>query len=72
MLCEKPLTANATEAEQVAAVAQQTGLVLMEAFHWRYHPLAQRMVDIVRSGELGTLRSVEAACAPAADVLDIR
>ena len=51
VLCEKPLTANAAEAEHLAAVARRTGLVLMEAFHWRYHPLAQRMVEIVRGGE---------------------
>src|SRR4051794_39249214 len=37
VLCEKPFTANAEEAEAVAAVAERTGLVVMEAFHWRYH-----------------------------------
>jgi predicted dehydrogenase len=73
VLCEKPLTANAAEAEQLATVAQRTGLVLVEAFHWRYHPLAQRMVDIVRSGELGPLRRVEAAlCFPLPRFSDIR
>jgi len=73
VLCEKPLTANASEAEQLATVAQDTGLVLMEAFHWRYHPLARRMVDIVRSGELGPLRHVEAAlCFPLPMFSDIR
>jgi len=73
VLCEKPLTANAEEAEQLAVVAAQTDHVLMEAFHWRYHPLAQRMVDIVRSGELGALRRVEAAlCFPLPMFSDIR
>ena len=73
VLCEKPLTANAAEAEELAQVAQETGLVLMEAFHWRYHPLAQRMVDIVRSGELGKLTHVEAAlCFPLPLFNDIR
>jgi predicted dehydrogenase len=73
VLCEKPLTSNASEAEELAAVAQQTGLVLMEAFHWRYHPLARRMVEIVRSGELGPLKHVEAAlCFPLPMFSDIR
>ncbi len=73
VLCEKPLTANAAEAEECAAVAQRTGLVLMEAFHWRYHPLAQRMVEIVQRGELGTLEHVEAAlCFPLPMFSDIR
>jgi predicted dehydrogenase len=73
VLCEKPFTANAAEAEEVAAAAEASGLVVMEAFHWRYHPLAQRMVDIVRSGELGDVHHVETAmCFPLAKRGDIR
>jgi hypothetical protein len=65
VLCEKPFTANAKEAEAVAAVASGTGLVVMEAFHYRYHPLAERMREIVERGELGQLRRVETAlCFP--------
>ena len=73
VLCEKPFTANTKEAEAVAAVAARTGLVVMEAFHYRYHPLAQRMRDIVDSGELGTIRRVETAlCFPLPKFSDIR
>jgi predicted dehydrogenase len=73
VLCEKPFTANADEAEAVAAVADRTGLVVMEAFHYRYHPLADRMREIVESGELGTIRRVEAAlCFPLPKFSDIR
>ena len=73
VLCEKPFTANTKEAEAVAAVAASTGLVVMEAFHYRYHPLAQRMRDIVDSGELGTTRRVETAlCFPLPKFSDIR
>ena len=61
VLCEKPFTANAEEAQLVADAAAASGLVVMEAFHWRYHPVAQRMVDIVRRGELGELRHIETA-----------
>ena len=70
VLCEKPFTANAKEAEAVAAVAARTGLVVMEAFHYRYHPLAQRMRDIVDSGELGTIApGRDVVVLPAAEVL---
>ncbi len=73
VLCEKPFTANTKEAEAVAAVAQRTGLVVMEAFHYRYHPLALRMRAIVESGELGTLRRVETSlCFPLPKFSDIR
>jgi predicted dehydrogenase len=59
VLCEKPFAANAEEARTVAEAARASGLVVMEAFHYRYHPLFQRAVAIVRSGELGRLRHIE-------------
>ncbi len=73
VLCEKPLTLNADEAERVADAARQSGRVLMEAFHWRYHPMAQRMREIIKSGELGTIRRVETwMCIPLVMSGDIR
>jgi predicted dehydrogenase len=73
VLCEKPFTANTAEAERVAAAADGAGLVVMEAFHWRYHPLAARMVDIVNGGELGQVRNIETAmCFPLLKRGDIR
>lgn len=59
VLCEKPFTANAEEAEAVAAVARASGKVVMEAFHYRYHALTARMLDIIASGELGEVRRIE-------------
>src|SRR4029077_2329314 len=44
-LCEKPLESNADEAAQVAAAAAGSGLVVMEAMHYRYHPLTRRLSD---------------------------
>ena len=65
VLCEKPFAANAAEAEAMAAAATRTGKVLMEAFHYRYHPLAQRMVDVVRGGALGRVQHIETTmCVP--------
>jgi predicted dehydrogenase len=57
VLCEKPFTANAAQAAAVADAA--SGLVVMEAFHYRYHPLAERMSSVVASGELGEVRRIE-------------
>lgn len=73
VLCEKPFTANAAEAAEVARAADASGLVVMEAFHYRYHPLALRVAEIVRSGVLGPLRHVEATVAfPLPKFSDIR
>jgi predicted dehydrogenase len=45
----------------------------MEAFHYRYHPVARRMAEIVASGELGRIERVETAlCIPLPVFSDIR
>lgn len=73
VLCEKPFTANQAEAERVAAVAASSGLVVMEAFHYRYHPVAETMREIAQGGELGALRRVESSmCIPLPLPKDIR
>jgi predicted dehydrogenase len=61
VICEKPFTANAREAQQVADAAAASDRIVMEAFHWRYHPLAARMMDLVTGGELGEVRRIDAA-----------
>ncbi len=73
VLCEKPFASNADEAQRVADAVEKSGLVVMEAFHWRYHPLAARMLEVISSGELGDVQRVEAAlCFPLPRFKDIR
>jgi predicted dehydrogenase len=85
VLCEKPFTSNEAEAAEVADAAKSAGLVVMEAFHYRYHPLARRMQEIVAGvgnaggggerggGEIGALRHIEASlCFPVPRFSDIR
>ena len=61
VLCEKPFASNAAEAARVAeaaaAAAAASGLVVMEAMHYRYHPLIGRLVSLV--GGLGPVRSIQ-------------
>ena len=72
VLCEKPFTANAAEAQHVADVAAGSGKVVMEAFHWRYHPLAARMLEVI-ANDLGDVEHIEAAlCFPLPVFKDIR
>ena len=49
VLCEKPFASNAAEAREMVAVGRETGLILMEAFHWRYHPMFAKMKEIIDS-----------------------
>lgn len=58
VLCEKPFTSNEAEAREVADAAAASGLVVMEAFHYRYHALAEKMRTIAHDGRLGEIRDV--------------
>jgi predicted dehydrogenase len=57
VLCEKPFASNAEEAAQVAEAASAAGLVVMEAMHYRYHPLTQRLAELV--AELGPVQHLQ-------------
>ncbi len=72
VLCEKPLASNAEEAAAMKEAADRTGRHLVEAFHWRYHPLAERMREVVRN-ELGAIRHIQTTfCFPLPIPSDIR
>ena len=73
VLCEKPFTSNAAEAEHVADVAEASDVVVMEAFHYRYHELAKRMQAITHDGTIGDVQSVRTwLCFPLPKFSDIR
>ena len=59
VLVEKPFTANAAEAQEIADLAAKSDRVVMEAIQFRHHPLTRRVEEIIASGELGALRRVE-------------
>ncbi|HEX3509385.1 MAG TPA: Gfo/Idh/MocA family oxidoreductase [Candidatus Dormibacteraeota bacterium] len=44
VLCEKPLGMDAAEAEQMGAGAERAGVLLMEAFMYRFHPRPREFV----------------------------
>ncbi len=59
VFCEKPIASNAAEAARMAQVASETGMLLVEAFHYRYHPLADRVRDLISGGAIGRLTHAE-------------
>lgn len=58
VLCEKPFAGNAVDARRMVDAAVPTGRVLLEAFHWRFHAFAERMIEVV--GRLERPLTVEA------------
>ncbi|WP_274557787.1 Gfo/Idh/MocA family protein [Streptomyces spiramyceticus] len=60
VLCEKAFTLNSREAEELVAVARRQERFLMEAM-WMYcNPAILRLVETVRSGAIGDVRTVHA------------
>lgn len=57
VLCEKPIAMNADEAAQLKAAAGK--VLIMEAFMVRFHPQWLRARELVRNGDIGTLRVVQ-------------
>eukprot|EP01103_Thecamoeba_quadrilineata_P015078 TRINITY_DN4655_c0_g1_i1.p1 TRINITY_DN4655_c0_g1~~TRINITY_DN4655_c0_g1_i1.p1 ORF type:complete len:358 (-),score=64.77 TRINITY_DN4655_c0_g1_i1:3-1076(-) len=60
VLCEKPLASNAEEAQLMVDEAKKTNKILVEAAHYRYHPLAKRVQEILDSGEIGKVTHCKA------------
>jgi predicted dehydrogenase len=58
VLCEKPLSMDAAEARLLIAARDRTGVKIGDGFMVRSHPQWLRAREIVRSGEIGELRSV--------------
>jgi predicted dehydrogenase len=58
VLCEKPIALNAAEAETLRQCPPDR--IVMEAFMVRFHPQWSRAREIIRSGELGDIRSINA------------
>ncbi|MEV0095239.1 Gfo/Idh/MocA family oxidoreductase [Streptomyces sp. NPDC050738] len=60
VLCEKAFTLNAGEAEELVQIARDRGRFLMEGM-WTYcNPLILRMMELVRDGAIGEVRTVQA------------
>lgn len=59
VLCEKPLAMTVDEAKEMVGACRQAGVVFMEAYMYRFHPQWVRVRDLVTSGRIGSLRTVQ-------------
>jgi predicted dehydrogenase len=60
VLCEKPFAVNAKEAQEMVAAAQKNNVALMEAMWARFLPHYAQVRDIIASGVLGRIITVQA------------
>ena len=61
VLCEKALTINAREAEEMISVAREENVFLMEAMTTRHVPLIKKIQNWIKSGKIGEPRMVNAS-----------
>lgn len=60
VLCEKPFAMNSQQLAQMLALAAEKKVFLMEALWTRFLPSIQKMLELVKSGAIGELKSVKA------------
>ena len=58
ILCEKPITPKYEEAKEIIEYARDRGVLLMEAFMYKFHPQWIRAKEIVDSRELGKIQTI--------------
>jgi len=61
VLCEKPYSRRPDDVVEAFDLAEANGLVLSEAFMYRYNPQIRRAAELVGSGAIGELRLVNAS-----------
>jgi predicted dehydrogenase len=59
VLTEKPFARNRSEAQQVADAAQAAGVTVMEGFHYLFHPVTRRALELAVDGTIGEMHHVE-------------
>src|SRR5437016_699092 len=60
IMCDKPMTFDLAQAEELAKVLQKTGVVFALTHNYTGHPLVRQARDMVQSGELGEINAVRA------------
>jgi len=58
VLCEKPLALSAVEGAALVHLAEQRNRILMVGHVLEYHPAIVRLLELVRSGELGKIHYI--------------
>lgn len=61
ILCEKPLAVSAAQSLEMYTAAKEYGVVLMEAFMYRFHPRTERVIELTRAGALGPLQMIHSS-----------
>src|SRR5438876_10938308 len=60
VICDKPMTYDLAQAEELAKIVQKTGVVFAVTHNYTGYPLVRQARDMVLSGELGEINAIRA------------
>lgn len=60
VMCDKPLTFDLEQAEQLAQIVEKTGVVFAVTHNYTGYPLVRQARDMVRNGDLGEVNAIRA------------
>lgn len=61
VLCEKPLALHRDEARAMFDAAKRHGVMLLESYPYHFQPQTGAMLDMLREGAIGAVRSIQAS-----------
>lgn len=59
VICDKPLATNLAEAEQLAQLVQDSGLLFAVTYNYSGYPMVRQARQMIADGELGTIRVIQ-------------
>ena len=62
VLCEAPITLSLSEHKELMALAEEKGLILMEALKTAYSIAYSRLLLLIKTGAIGNVISVDVTC----------
>lgn len=71
VLCESPIALKETDCEELYSIAEEHGLVLMDAIKTAYSTAYERLVLLAKTGKIGKVVSVDAVCTSLRDGISI-
>ena len=71
VLCESPVALKKADCEELYSIAEEHGLVLMDAIKTAYSTAYERLVLLAKSGKIGKVVSVDAVCTSLRDGISI-